>query len=205
MAANFNNSAWFYDPLARLVYGRALIDSQTYLLQYVPKNANILVIGGGTGWILEEIRKIHSSGLKITYVEVAPGMIRLSKKRDKGNNQVTFITNAIENISLPNDFDIIITPFLFDNFTEQTLQKVFNHIQPTLKPGGLWLNASFQITGKWWQIMLLKIMFIFFRIICNVEASELPEIEKQFGRHGYCIISEKTFFYDFIISRVFRK
>ena len=36
MAANYDNSAWFYDRLSRVVYGRALIRSQVYLLRYIP-------------------------------------------------------------------------------------------------------------------------------------------------------------------------
>jgi hypothetical protein len=52
MPANYNNSAWFYDRLSRMVYGRALINAQVYLLQYVPAGASVLIAGGGTGWIL---------------------------------------------------------------------------------------------------------------------------------------------------------
>ena len=71
-----------------------------------------------------------------------------------------FVNDAIENVVLSADFDVVITPFLFDNFTEQTLQKVFNHIHNSLKPGGIWLNADFQLTGKWWQNVLLKSMLV---------------------------------------------
>ncbi|MDB5008087.1 MAG: class SAM-dependent methyltransferase [Mucilaginibacter sp.] len=205
MSANYNNSAWFYDRLSRVIYGRALIKAQIYLLKFIPANAAILIAGGGTGWILEEIAKRHPSGLDITYVEVAPNMMALSKKRNAGSNKITFINNAIENISLPHNFDVIITPFLFDNFTEQTLQKVFEHIHPSLKTNGLWLNTDFQLTGKWWQKALLKSMFLFFKILCNIEASKLPDIEKHFTQHGYKAISQQTFFKDFIISTAYQK
>ena len=71
MAANYDNSAWFYDRLSRLIYGKALVRSQVYLLRYIPAGSIILIAGGGTGWILEEISKLHPSGLKITYVEIS--------------------------------------------------------------------------------------------------------------------------------------
>ncbi len=205
MAANYNNSAWFYDSLAKLVYGRALINAQVYLLQFVPPGSNILIVGGGTGRILEELTRLHPSGLTITYVEVAVNMMALSRKRNVGTNQVNFITNAIENVALPSGFDLIITPFLFDNFTEQTLQKVFKHLHPQLKPGGLWLNTDFQLTGKWWQKVLLKNMFAFFKLVCHIEASALPDIEKQFAQKNYSVIAQKTFFGEFIISKTYRK
>jgi ubiquinone/menaquinone biosynthesis C-methylase UbiE len=205
MSANFNNSAWFYDKLSRLVYGRAIINAQVYLLQYIPPNANILIVGGGTGWILEEITKLQASGLNITYVEVSVKMTALSKKRNIGHNQVIFFNEAIENADLPPGFDIVITPFLFDNFTEQTLQTVFKNINSLLKPGGLWLNCNFRLSGKWWQGPLLKSMFLFFRLICGIESSQLPGIEKQFEAKRYKTIAEQTFYSEFIISKVYKK
>lgn len=205
MAANYNNSAWFYDPLSRLIYGRSLVQAQVWLLQYVPANTKILIVGGGTGWILEELTKIHPSGLNITYVEVAAGMITLSQKRNTGNNKVIFINDAIENVPLSADFDVVITPFLFDNFTEQTLQNVFSHIHQLLKPDGLWLNCDFQLTGKWWQNVLLRTMFIFFKVICGIEASKLPAIDKCFDEKGCKPLAEQTFFGKFVLSRIYRK
>jgi len=205
MAANYNNSAWFYDRLSRLVYGRALVNSQVYLLNFVPTNSKVLIVGGGTGWILDELTKIHPAGLNITYVEISANMTALSQKRQTGQNQVTFINDAVENVKLPNGFDVVITPFLFDNFLDETVDIVFNHLHNLLKPGGLWLNADFQLTGRWWQNILLKSMFIFFRLLCGIEASKLPAIEKRFNTTGYDVIEDKTFFGDFIVARVYRK
>ena len=127
----------FYDSLSHLIYGKALINAQVYPLQYIPANSNILIVGGGTGRVLAEIAKIQPSGLNITYVEVAPKMIAASKKRNSGGNHVIFINEAMENASFTADFDVVITPFLFDSFTEQTLLLVFNRIHALLKPGGL--------------------------------------------------------------------
>lgn len=205
MAANYNNSAWFYDGLSRLVYGRALVNAQVYLLKYIPANSNVLIVGGGTGWILEELTRIHPTGLTITYVEIAPNMMALSKKRDKGGNAVIFINDAIERVALPAGFDVTLTPFLFDNFREETLQKVFAGINALLKPNGLWLNCDFQLTGKWWQRMLLKSMFIFFRLVCGIEATRLPGIWKCFDDGGYRIIEEKMFFGEFVKATVYRR
>jgi ubiquinone/menaquinone biosynthesis C-methylase UbiE len=205
MAANYNNSAWFYDPVSRLIYGRALVRAQVYLLPFIPKNSKILIVGGGTGWILEEIAKVHPSGQKITYAEVAPRMMALSKKRNAGNNEVDFICAAVENVILQNDYDVVITPFLFDNFIEENFKQIFANIHQALKPNGLWLNTDFQLTGKWWQRILLKSMFLFFRMICGIEAKKLPGIQAAFDKYDYRQIGQKSFFGDFILSVIHRK
>jgi ubiquinone/menaquinone biosynthesis C-methylase UbiE len=204
MAANYNNSAWFYDRLSGLVYGKALVNAQTWLLPFIPAGSTILIVGGGTGRILEEIGKTRS-GLDITYVEIAANMMRLSKKKEPGNNTVIFINEAIENVSPGKIFDVVITPFLFDNFTEQNLQKIFGHIHEALKPKGLWLNTDFQLTGKWRQGILLKSMFLFFRLVCGIEAKKLPDISGCFLKYGYTVIESDTLLGNFILSTVYKK
>jgi ubiquinone/menaquinone biosynthesis C-methylase UbiE len=204
MRGNYDNSARYYDNLSRLVFGKALVTAQVHLLSYIPANSNILIIGGGTGWLLEEITKLHPSGLNITYVEISEKMIDLSRKRNAGNNRVAFINKPIQQVVL-NQQDVIITSFLFDNFTEVNLHPLFAHIHPMLKPGGLWLNTDFQLTGKWWQYILLKSMLLFFKVVCDVESWRLPDVERRFNEYDYRIIEEKTFFNDFIITKMYRK
>lgn len=205
MASNYDNSAWFYDRLSRVVYGDALVRAQIYLLQFVKPNSSILIAGGGTGWILEELAKRYTSGLQIAYVEISANMIALSQKRNWGYNQVTFINAPVEEVVIDRQFDVIFTPFLFDNFREDTLQKVFNHLHELLKPDGVWLNTDFQLTGRWWQNVLLRSMFIFFRILCRIETSALPDINRRFKEYSYEVIAEKTFFGDFILSTALQK
>ncbi|RKR81444.1 methyltransferase family protein [Mucilaginibacter gracilis] len=205
MTANYDNAAFFYDKLSRLVYGKALINAQLYLLKFVPPNSSVLIVGGGTGWILDELSAIHYSGLAITYVEVSAKMTALAQKRNTGLNKVVFINDAIENTPTAETFDVVITPFLFDNFTEETLEKVFQHIHSQLKPKGLWLCTDFKLTGPLWQKLLLKSMYVFFKILCGIETLKLPAIDKQFSKHGYKTIAAKTFYGKFIMSTIYQR
>jgi ubiquinone/menaquinone biosynthesis C-methylase UbiE len=205
MASNYDNSAPFYDGLSRMIFGKALVRAQVYLLQFIPANSKILIVGGGTGWILEEIAKVHPTGLAITYVEISANMLSLSRKRDVGDNQVTFINDAIENVALDEDYDVIITAFLFDNFTQDALPAAFEHIHRALKPKGLWLCTDFQITGAVWQRVLLKSMYLFFKLLCGIDTTTLPDIEGQFAQRHYKIKSAKAFFADFILSTQYQK
>ena len=205
MANNYDNAAWFYDGLSRLVFGKAIVNAQVYLLPYIQPASKILIVGGGTGWILEKVTALHPATLKITYIEVSAKMMALSAKRNTGANDVTFINSAVENVVLSSDFDVVITPFLFDNFGDATAQKVFNHLNFALKPDGLWLYADFEPTGKLWQKTLLKTMHIFFKILCGVEATRLPGVKHLFASHHYMSVNSKAFFGDFIRATVYRR
>ncbi|RFZ81046.1 class I SAM-dependent methyltransferase [Mucilaginibacter terrenus] len=205
MQANYDNSACFYDRLSGLVFGKAIINAQTFLLGHIPAHSNILVIGGGTGWILEEIARVHPHALSITYVEISANMMELSRKRSYGANQVNFVNTAIEELKLNTEFDVVITPFLLDNYTEEHLPATFNHIHQMLKPSGIWLYTDFQLTGKWWQQAMLKSMLSFFKLLCGVESWHLPDAKGQFAKFHYETLAVKTFYKDFIISKVYQK
>lgn len=205
MTSNYDNSAIFYDQLSRLIFGDALVKAQVYLLRFVRPNSSVLIVGGGTGWILEELSAIHYSGLQITYVEISSQMTALAQKRHTGINKVTFVNEAIENTTLSTLYDVVITPFLLDNFTEATLQKTFSHIHRQLKPKGLWLCSDFQITGSLWQKLMLKTMYLLFKVVCRIETLKKPDIEAQFVKHGYRPLTSKTFYGDFIISKRWEK
>ena len=203
MPANYDNSAWFYDRLSRLVYGDALVNAQVYLLGFIPADAAVLIVGGGSGWILGEIAKIYPAGLRITYAEVSSKMMAQAKKRHAGGNSIVFVNDAVENITLEPAFDAVLTAFVFDSFSEQTMKSVFGHIHSVLKPGGVWLYSDFRLTKKWWQRAMLKTMLRFFRLVCHIEASKLPDVDHQFEMHQYTIVEDRAFFNDFIISTVY--
>jgi ubiquinone/menaquinone biosynthesis C-methylase UbiE len=204
MPANYDNSAWFYDSLARVVFGNSLVKAQTHFLHLIPANANVLIAGGGTGWIIEEISKIHPVGLHITYVEISARMMALAKKHTT-NNVVTYVNAPVENAGLLADFDVMITPFLLDSLSPDIFNKVFDNLYDLLKPGGLWLNTDFQLTGKWWQKPLLNTMYFFFRTVGCVDSSILPDLKKAFANKEMKLFDEALFYGNFVAAGVYKK
>ncbi|MEJ7682239.1 MAG: class I SAM-dependent methyltransferase [Segetibacter sp.] len=183
------------------------MQAQIFLINAIPANCSILIIGGGTGQILQEISKKHKSGLQITYVEISENMIALSKRKNTGNNKVNFVSRSISDATFHQQFDVVITPFLFDNFSNSTTEIIFDKIDALLAPKGFWLFADFQQNEKnvLWQKFMLKFMYFFFRMFCNVEASHLPDTEWLFEKYNYQVVSMKTFYKDFIYSAIYQK
>ncbi len=208
MPNNYDAAAWFYDGLAQLVFGKTLVNAQRFLVKNIKAQSNILIVGGGTGWILEEIAKVHPTSLNITYVEISGRMINLSKAKRYLQNEVCFVHAAIEDCEIKDAYDVILTPFLFDNFAEERIQKVYNQLHQHLKPGGLWLLADFQIQHNYksiWQKCLLQTMYWFFGWLCNVETKTLVKMDSYFLSEEYGLLEEKTFYQGFIISQVYQK
>jgi ubiquinone/menaquinone biosynthesis C-methylase UbiE len=209
MKNNYDNIARYYDFLSRLVFRTTQRDAQTALLPFIEKNSTVLIAGGGTGWILEEMANICPAGLHIYYVEISANMIALAKERKYQQHEVTFINMAVEDFGGPpsGTFDVIMTPFLFDNFAKERIRPVFLHLHNMLRPGGKWLFTDFhyQQVAPLWQRVLLRSMYVFFRILCRVEADALADIEPLFRDHHYTTLYEAFYFRKFIRSAVYRK
>lgn len=204
---NYNRIANVYDRLSRLVYGNAIVRAQQYLVSFIPANSRILIVGGGTGWILEEITKIHSQGLEIYYVEVADKMLELSRKRNTGNNKARFIGKSIEELEDIGEIDVAFTAFLFDNFSQQLATDIFKNMERRLAAGALWLYSDFQVSSKqiWWQKPLLHSMLLFFRTTGVISNKQLPDMQSVFQSRGFTLKSREEFYGHFIAAAVYTR
>ena len=208
MPNNYDPIASVYDTLSRMVFFRSQVKAQLHQLHYLSAGQRILVVGGGTGWILDEISKLHRTGLTITYVEISAGMLELSKKRDTAAHSVTFIHSPIEECSIEGMYDVVITAFLFDNFMEKKVGQVFHQLHTQLNRDGLWLFTDFfyaEKSGRKWQLYLLKLMYWFFRKVSDVEAKALVHTERYFMEKGYRVLQEQYYYGKFIQSIVYQK
>lgn len=210
-ANNFNYISGFYDSLGFLVFGNSLKNSQLHFLSKIPPNSKVLVVGGGTGWFLEELLKTNSIK-EVLYIESSSEMMRLSQKRVEGNNhetEIKFINSPLEKISLQEKFDVIITNYFLDLFNEEQLKIIVPKLYSHLNTNGLWLISDFKISPKTfhkaWQRCLLKIMYLFFRITSGVEATHLSDFHILLEELKLKKINSEEFFYGMMESVVYEK
>lgn len=198
---NYDRVAALYDRLSRLVFQRAQVDAQVSLLKYIPAGSHILIVGGGTGWILEAL---PPQGLSVTYVEISANMIALSKKRNLQQNNIEFIHLPIESFVPTQNYDVVITPFLFDNFAPERAKPVFQQLHSLLQKDGLWLFTDFD-KKRWWHQLLLKTMYTFFRLVAHVEAKSLYDMSTCFQEAQYEQVHQARYYLGFIQSVAYKK
>jgi tRNA (cmo5U34)-methyltransferase len=208
---NFNLIAPVYDSLAKLVFGKAIQKSQRWLLQFIPKEADVLIIGGGTGWILTELLA-KTNCRSVLYLEASKKMLDLSKKRytSQTKNLATKVEFRLgtEAVLLPTEkFDVVFTGFLLDLFQPKPLHELMTRLNEALKPSGLWLLADFQPQNAtlFWQKSLLKTMVLFFRFVANLQAIQLPDLQQAFGQFPLQMIRQEYFYHKLIGSVVYQK
>ncbi|MEJ8758221.1 class I SAM-dependent methyltransferase [Pontibacter sp. H259] len=205
--SGFDRVASFYDPLARLVYGSKLQEAQRWLLKFIPDGATILIIGGGSGWLLQQVLQ-HTSPSHVLYLEASEKMLLKAKQLNPNQIIVEFRHGTDTGLQPHVSFDVIITPFLLDLFPDARLNQLMGRIYTSLSTGGIWLFADFwpvEQKPPFWQKLLAKSMYLFFGLLSGVQATQLPDYRKRFNRLGLQEIASESFYNGFVQSKVFRK
>lgn len=201
----FDRIARFYDPVQRMVFGNAIMKSQVAFLRSIEKDSKVLMIGGGTGEVLEALITLNK-GCHVWYVEASSAMIARAKERiGTRSSHVTFIHGSDDSIPAGVAFDAAITGFFLDLFPEEKVGALSRRIGGHLRRNGLWLITDFVDQRKWWQELLLWSMYRFFVVTCGIEARTLPAWEHQVANNGFRERESRLFFGDFIKSAVLIK
>jgi ubiquinone/menaquinone biosynthesis C-methylase UbiE len=177
---DFDRIAPIYDLLARMVFGRKLDLAARCYLHLVEKHDHVLIVGGGTGRILDHLPKAR----KITYLELSKDM--LVKARKRASIDIRFEKADFLNWDCVEDqFDVIILPFFLDVFTASNLETVLQKIRPILKKDGLLIVADFQRTGKRYHEVLIWVMHRFFSVVSGLESRSLQDIKGTLVANGF--------------------
>jgi len=205
---SFDPVASYYDFLARMIFGKAILKSQMDYLEEIPGSSDILIFGGGTGKILTQV--LNKRPKQITYLEASPEMLKLAREKviDQTECKIHFISGTEHDLPMRKEFDVIITPFVLDVFQPGGLHYCMNRLVQCLKDDGTWLFSDFRVTNhpinKWWQRFMIKIMYRFFRTTCKIEANRLLDFGSYFKGIGLKESWSKLYFSGFIQAKAFR-
>lgn len=207
MKNNFDSVAWCYDGLSKLVFGNKLKQSQLILLEHIREGDRLLIIGGGTGWILEELLKFIKVK-EIDYLERSANMLVRARKRMAGfsGTKVNFIQGDQTNIPCRDKYDAVIACYFFDLFSEQSIASVIPVLKNALKEKGRLLVADFFLSERshFRHKVLIRMMYIFFKMTSNIEAYKLGPFREMLGKDF-----DERFSYTledgFILSQVYEK
>jgi tRNA (cmo5U34)-methyltransferase len=200
LARGFNRLAPMYDSLALLVIGKGIRTSQLYFLNHLKEKKELLILGGGTGWILPFILKLNPN-LHIDYIDVSSNMIDKAKVNATESLNVRFIEGTEG--SIPNKkYDCVITNFYLDLFNDEQLNLVIKKIKGSLTSNSCWIATDF-VSNKKWHKAMLWIMYKFFSFATGLKTSALPAWEVGLKHAGGNLIETQMSSRKFIKSVVF--
>lgn len=101
---------------------------------YLKPGMKVLEIGCGTGY-LTELMIQSSYSIAVTAVDIAPGMIEVSKQKFASTESIQWICGDIEEMALSNTYDLIVSNATFQWFN--TPEKTVNRLSTFLNDEGI--------------------------------------------------------------------
>lgn len=199
---NYNYIAPYYDFLSKICFLNRQQMAHRNLLKHLNPNDKILWIGGGSGWFLKELDVLNIP-LKIDYIEFSEVMINKARTIKLDNLDVRFYQEDILKFVPNNKYDVIITAFIFDHFTVQECESIFDKINSQLLKNGLFFYVDFSENQNLIQRFLTKAMVYFFQIVAGIKTNDFPKIDYLFAQ--FSLVEEEYYFMEYIHSRIYRK
>jgi ubiquinone/menaquinone biosynthesis C-methylase UbiE len=196
----FNFIAPYYDLLSKLIFGTKIEKLKVSFFNRIPANSNVLFIGGGSGTSLQTLLQIRNN-VSIDYVEPSSKMIKKAIKRVGGSTNIHFHQLNIEEFEGV-DYDVIITEYFFDLFDEFKIYELVEMIGLKLNRNGKWIDTDFRAPNTFKDRLLLKTMYLFFKLTVNLKTNNLVSTNQLFLNAGLEILGENTACEGFSTSRL---
>jgi SAM-dependent methyltransferase len=115
---------------------------ENYLGFYVPEGSSVLVVGCGTGELLDALKPAHGVG-----IDISPRMIEEAKRNFP---QYEFLTADVEELELSRTFDVVIFSDVIGYLDD--IQTTFDRVRALCRPDTRVMITYFNI---FWQFPLL--------------------------------------------------
>jgi ubiquinone/menaquinone biosynthesis C-methylase UbiE len=198
----FDKIAPAYDTLARLMFGKSIRNAQRHYLSLVNSDAKVLVLGGGSGWILSDLNSV-SPRCEVWYIEASFKMLSMAREHKGCCKAVHFMHGTEANIPGDISFNAIIANFYLDLYSPAELPGLIRSLKECLSDDGVVLVSDFVNTRKWWQQWLLRSMYAFFSLSCGIDNQKLPDWRESMQASGLAEYHSAQFFHGFIVSAAF--
>lgn len=206
---DFGRVVRFYDLLAGLVFGGALRRAQrAALVAALPAGPRVLVLGGGTGWVLREIWQRQPSA-QVLYLEASAAMLactraRLQRHPAPPGATVELRQGTEADLRPGEQFQVVVTFFVLDCFTKAALPGALARLQAARQPGAPWLVADFKPAPGGWRHWLTQAMYWFFGVTVGLRAQHMPPWPTELAALGLRVRWERAFFGRAVVAQVWK-
>ena len=187
----FNRLSSIYDFVVWLVFGNKIQNLKRSFIQSRPTAENTLIIGGGTGEILEYALESNISS-RFVYAELSDQMIIKTKARISADDlsRIEFCNDYRATLG-EKKFNYIIVPFVLDCYRYKDVKIMLNEFTSALAHKGSIVFFDFNLSkedgfeSRQWKIYFIKLLYVFFRLTTSIPAKRLPSFSRLFSEAGY--------------------
>ena len=229
----YDRLAKWYETIEKLRFGNQLQRWRTRLIEELPVARDVLFVGDGDGRLLEAycqyvVRSNCPVQLtSILSIDISPEMLRLQQARlapllaapDISQRlQLDYLSadiRALEPAQLrtsrdaAGQFDLVVTPFVLDSFSDKELISVVEKIAAVVAPGGRWYVVDFKRPSCGfsflWAEFWLACMHLFFRITTGLRRWRLADYPGAITSLGFELQHQEVSRWGWITAILYRK
>ncbi len=166
---SFDRLAKVYGLLEHLAFGSDLARTRNAFLPELKDARRVLILGEGDGRFLAQLLQVNPH-CEVDCADKSLGMLNLAKKRIAtlgAEARVNFYHQDALTWPYPaHRYDLIVTLFFLDVFTEAQLENLVARLAGSLEPGGTWYVADFRISQeplrRLHSLFWLRVLYSFF-------------------------------------------
>ena len=205
---NCDGIARWYRSFEYLAFGRALEQRRLEYLDDVKDTRQVLILGDGDGRFTAEFVK-RNPGAQVDWVDLSSGMTAMAERRiGDGGANVRFRVGDARTISLTEKYDLVVTHFFLDCFTEEELDVLVGRVAECCEPGARWLISEFGLPdggiGRVASRVLIRFMYFFFRVATGLRVTQLPVYARVLERHGFRVVGRRMAMGGLLVSELWR-
>lgn len=200
---NCDGIARYYEVLELLSFGRSLERSRFVFLRETGTSQRAILCGGGDGRFLARLLGANSR-VEVDFVDLSPKMIELAERRVAAMGRsflerVRFHAGDIREFNpRPGAYDLIVTNFFLDCFTQQELAQVVARLAGCGAPQGRWIVSDFREAdgpiGRMWTGAVIRSLYAAFRLTTGLRVTQMPDYQAALASRGYLLRCEVTAF-----------
>ena len=207
------------DPIARwyrileyLVFGRALQQRRREYINEVSNARHVLILGDGDGRFTVEFLRKNAAG-SVESIDLSSRMLRLAERRVHKFNLnragLRFRQGDARTVELPQQYDLIVSHFFLDCFPPEELRALVAHISDAACPKARWLVSEFRVPDaglrRFAGSLLIKAMYLFFRVSTGLRANRLPDYPALLALHGFRRVRHQTASGGLLVSELWER
>jgi SAM-dependent methyltransferase len=199
---NCDGIARYYQGLEYLSFGGFLEQSRFTFLGETKESQRAILCGDGDGRFLARLL-LKNSRVEVDYVDLSPRMIEVAERRvakmgPDFRERVRFHARDVrEFVPRPDGYDLIVTHFFLDCFSEAELAPLVARLGSWGTPGARWIISDFREGGgpidKVWTSAVIRSLYAAFRFTTGLRVTRLPNYMSVLARERYVLSREKNF------------
>jgi ubiquinone/menaquinone biosynthesis C-methylase UbiE len=190
---NCDGIAPYYQTLERLSFGGWLAHTRCAFLAEASTARHALLCGDGDGRYLARLLRANPR-VEVDYVELSEKMVDLARRRVvalglEALARVRFIVCDARNFTgRSGGYDLIVTHFFLDCFSDAELELLVPQLMQYGKPGAKWIVSEFREAesglARWWTRGIVSALYGGFRLFTDLRLTRLPAYELALTRAG---------------------